>query len=82
MESKLHGKLLEMEHQEPTHKIIGCAYKVYNQLGFGFLVSVYQKALVVELRKNDLKAEVEKPLKVYNEGEVVGDFYVDLRIEN
>ena len=44
--------------------------------------SVYQKVLVVELRKNDLKAEVEKPLKVYNEGEVVGDFYVDLRIEN
>ena len=30
-----------MKHEEITHKVIGCAYQVYNQLGFGFLESVY-----------------------------------------
>ena len=54
-----------MELEELTHKIIGVAYKVFNQLGFGFLESVYQKAMVIELGKSDLNVEAEKPLKVY-----------------
>ena len=69
-----------MEHKELTHKIIGCAYKVFNQLGFGFLESVYQKAMVIELGKSDLNVEDEKPLKVYYGDKIVGDFYVDLYI--
>jgi GxxExxY protein len=40
-----------MEYGELTEKIIGCAYRVYNQMGFGFLESVYQKSLMIELRK-------------------------------
>ncbi len=54
-----------MENQELTRKIIACAYTVYNKLGFGFLESVYQRAMVIELGRMDLKAEEEKPLKVY-----------------
>ena len=69
-----------MKHEELTHKIIGCAYQVFNQLGFGFLESVYQKATVIELRKSDLNVESEKPLKVYYDDQIVGDFYVDLYI--
>jgi GxxExxY protein len=67
-----------MECEELTHKIIGVAYKVFNALGFGFLESVYKKAMIIELSKNDLKVEEEKPLKVYYDGQVVGDFFVDL----
>ena len=70
-----------MEHEEITHKIIGSAYKVFNALGFGFLESVYKKAIIIELTKNNLKVEEEKPLKVYYDGQVVGDFYVDLFVE-
>ena len=69
-----------MELEELTHKIIGCAYKVFNKLGFGFLESVYQKAMVIELGKSDLNVEAEKPLRVYYEDQIVGDFYVDLYI--
>jgi len=69
-----------MEHDKLTHKIIGCAYKVFNKLGFGFLESVYQKAMVIELEKSDLNVEAEKPLKVYYDSKIVGDFYVDLYI--
>ena len=69
-----------MEHEELTHKIIGSAYTVYNQIGFGFLESVYKKAMIIELSKNEFRVEEEKPLKVYYDGLVVGDFYVDLYI--
>jgi len=71
-----------MDYQGITGQVIGAAFKVYNQMGFGFFESVYHKAMVIELKKHDLKVESEKVLKVYYENEVVGDFYVDLFIEN
>lgn len=72
----------KMKHEDITHKIIGCAYQVFNQLGFGFLESVYKKAMIIELNKSGLNVEPEKPLKVYYEEEIVGDFYVDLFVED
>jgi GxxExxY protein len=72
----------KMEYQDLTEAIIGCAYKVYNKLGFGFLESVYKKSMVVELTKSTLEVEEEKPLKVYYDDEIVGDFYIDLLVEN
>jgi len=71
-----------MEHEELTYQIIGCAHNVFNQLGFGFLESVYQKAMMIELFKNGLMVEDEKPLKVYYENQVVGDYCVDLFVED
>ena len=71
-----------MEHEELTHKIIACAYKVFNQLGFGFLESVYRKAMVIELARVDFGVEEEKPLKVYYDGHVVGNFSADLVVES
>ena len=71
-----------MEYEDITHKIIGSAYKVHKELGFGFLESVYKKAMIIELTKDDLKVEPEKPLKVYYDGQIIGDFYVDLLVEN
>jgi len=71
-----------MKHEELTHQIIGCAYNVFNTLGFGFLESVYKRAMVIELDKINLKVEQEKPLKVYYDNQVVGDFYVDLLVED
>ncbi|PIW86285.1 MAG: GxxExxY protein, partial [Nitrospirae bacterium CG_4_8_14_3_um_filter_50_41] len=46
-----------MEHEDVTEKIIGCAYRVYNEMGFGFLESVYEKCLLIELQKAGLNAE-------------------------
>ena len=71
-----------MQYEDITHEIIGAAYNVYNQLGFGFLESVYKRALIIELAKNDLEVQEEMPLKVYYGGQIVGDFYVDLFVEN
>lgn len=71
-----------MKHEEITHKIIGCAYKVFNQLGFGFLESIYQKALVIELVNEGLTVETEKQLSVYYHNKTIGEFFIDLFVEN
>ena len=71
-----------MEREDLTHKIIGCAYSVFNTLGFGFLESVYQNALLKELNKAGLSAESEKRLNVHYDGQVVGEFSVDIIFED
>ncbi len=71
-----------MKHEEITHQIIGSAYTVFKKLGFGFLESVYKKAMAIELNKNNLKVEPEKQLKVYYDNHEVGEFYIDLFVED
>ena len=71
-----------MEHEDITRKIIGCAYNVYNEMGFGFLESVYEKCLVIELRKADIRTESQKSIPVSYAGESVGDFTADLVVES
>jgi GxxExxY protein len=67
-----------MEYKEVTETIIGCAYRVYNKMGFGFLESVYEKCMLIELRKAGLDTESQKPIKVFYEGEIVGNFAADI----
>lgn len=71
-----------MEYTELTEKIIGCAYRVYNKMGFGFLESVYEKCMLIELRKAGLIAESQKPITVTYEDEIVGEFVADIVVEN
>jgi GxxExxY protein len=70
-----------MKYEELTEKIIGCAYKVYNQMGFGFLESVYEKCLLIELKKAGLMAESQIPINVFYDGENVGEFAADILVE-
>jgi GxxExxY protein len=63
-------------------RVIGLAMKVHSTLGAGFLESVYQQALMHELTKAQIKFEAEKPLKVFYDGIIVGDFIADLVAEN
>ena len=70
-----------MKHKELTAKIIECAYKVHNTLGFGFLEAVYQNALLIELLKTGLRAEKEKKIQVYYDSQLVGDYMADIIVE-
>ncbi len=65
-----------------TEKIIGCAYRVYNKMGFGFPESVYEKCMLIELRKAGLNAESQKPITVYYEEEIVGEFVADIIVND
>ena len=63
-----------MKIDDLTQSVIGSAFKVYNTLGFGFLESVYEKSLIIELAKNGIKASTQEPIHVIYEGHKVGDF--------
>jgi len=71
-----------MKYSELTEEIIGHAYRVYNKMGFGFLESVYEKCMLIELRKAGLNAESQKPITVYYEDEVVGEFVTDILVND
>jgi len=70
-----------MDQKELTKIIIGCAYRVYNKMGYGFLESVYEKSLLIELKKAGLQAESQTPIVVKYDEEVVGEFVADIIVE-
>lgn len=61
--------------------IITQFYRVYNNLGYGFLERVYKNAMYFALTDSGLKCEVEKNITVYHDGRVVGDYFADLLVE-
>ncbi len=71
-----------MKYAELSEKIIGCAYRVYNEMGFGFLESVYEKCLMIELKKAGINAQAQHPIKVFYDGEIVGNFFADIIVED
>jgi GxxExxY protein len=77
------GRIDKYESLNPiTEKIIGCAYRVSNTLGIGFLEKVYENAMVVELRRNDLQIKQQKPFLIRYENIVVGEYFADMIVED
>ena len=71
-----------MLHEDLTKQIIKAFYKVYNTLGYGFLEKVYQKAMLIELRKMGLECQEEIPIKVYYDGSQVGNYRADIIVND
>jgi GxxExxY protein len=72
-----------MEIIKITHEILDSAYKVHSALGPGLLESAYQACLVYELKKKDLKVEIEKPLPlIYEEIKLECGYRIDILVEN
>ena len=69
---------MNLVSEKLTEKIIGTCFEVLNELGAGFLESVYQKALVIALVQAGLKVQEQLPLKVMFRGQVVGEFSADI----
>lgn len=69
------------KYSDVTDTIIKCFYKVYNELGYGFLEKVYQNALLIELQNEELEPESQKQIQVYYRGDVVGNYYADIVVE-
>jgi GxxExxY protein len=65
-------------HKEITEAIIGAAFDVHNELGYGFLHRVYQNALQVELARRNFQTELEKRVNVRYKEVVVGDYDSDI----
>jgi GxxExxY protein len=71
----------DFKHGEITEKVIGVFFDVYNELGFGFLESVYHNAMLIALEQAGLNAESLVRLPVYFRGQLVGEFVADIRVE-
>ena len=69
-------------HSELTKTIIGCAFDVSNDIGAGFLESVYENALAIALQEFGVAVRQQAPISVYFRGQSVGTFYADLLVEN
>jgi GxxExxY protein len=69
---------MNLLHKNITDIILKSYYKVYNNLGYGFLEKVYENALLYELRNHGLNCEKQKPIKVYYEQIQVGEYYADI----
>lgn len=69
-------------YSELTQKIIHCFYEVYNELGSGFLESVYENALKIVLISEGLEVEQQKAIPVHFRNVTVGDFKADLLVNN
>jgi len=69
-------------HSDITGEIIKAFYNVYNKLGFGFLEKVYEKSMLIELRKFGLKAESQTQIKVFYDKTEVGVYYTDIIVND
>ena len=71
-----------MIHEELTRKILGACFEVSNELGCGFVESVYERALLIALADAGLRAQSQVPLNVFFRDKVVGEFYADVVVED
>src|SRR2546428_320458 len=68
--------------KELSYIIVGAFFRVYNALGFGFLESIYARALEIALRRRGIHVEREYPVKVFFDGVEVGQHRIDMLVEH
>lgn len=71
-----------MQFERESNLCIKAFFNVYNNLGFGFLEKVYEKAMMIELKKFGLYCLAQVPIKVYYDGYLVGDYFADIIVNN
>lgn len=72
----------EFLYKDLSDKIIKAYYKVYNRLGYGFLEKVYENALAIELKSQNLQILTQKQIKVFYEANEVGFYIADIIVES
>lgn len=73
---------MDFLNREITDKIIKAYYKVYNDLGYGFLERVYENALFIELTDMGFKCVKQRPIDVFYKGVKVGNYFADIIVED
>jgi GxxExxY protein len=71
---------VKLVEEATTREIIGAFYEVYNTLGFGFIESIYKRALEIALAKRGLTVEREFPVEIYFDGKQVGLHRIDMLV--
>ena len=68
--------------KELSYKVVGLAMEVHKKLGYGFLEKVYENAMMILLEKEGIHAEQQVPISVYFEGEIVGEYFADILVDD
>ena len=72
----------DSKYKKLTEKIIGAFYKVYNNLGYGFLEKVYENAMMIELKNENISAVSQFPIKVFYNEKIVGEYFADILVDD
>jgi GxxExxY protein len=80
--TRLGNAMNELFPDAMTEQIINCAFEVHKVLGSGFMEKVYENALLEELKIRGLKTESQKPITVFYKKRIVGEYCVDILIED
>ena len=70
-----------LKHHDLTEKLIGMFYSIYNELGHGFLESVYEQAFSVALAESGVFFQRQIAVPVWFHGQKIGDFRADLLVD-
>ena len=76
------GLIVDIDINDLTYQINGAIYEVNKELGPGFLEKVYENALLIELHARGLKAENQVPVKVEYKGQIIGDYFADIVVDD
>jgi GxxExxY protein len=71
-----------MKHADVTERILQACFEVADELGSGFLESVYEKSLALILREKGMKVQCQHPVRVLFRGQCVGEFYADMLVND
>ncbi len=71
----------DYKYKELTEKIIRIFYKVYNTLGYGFLEKVYENAMMLDFKKENIPAVSQYAIKVFYEDVIVGEYFADILVD-
>jgi GxxExxY protein len=82
MQPRINADERGLVHEELTERIIGVYYEVYNELGHGFLESVYQAAMCIALESAGLRVQRQVATPVWFRGQQIGDFRADLLVND
>jgi len=79
---RIHAESRGLIHSDLTEQIIGIFYEVYNELGHGFIESVYEQAMAIALAEHEVFFQRQIAVPVWFRGHQIGDFRADLLVDN
>ena len=72
----------DIKHKKLSEKIIKIFYKVYNTLGYGFLEKIYENAMMIEFKRENIPAVPQYAIKVVYQNKVVGEYFADILVDD
>jgi len=78
---RMHPDEYGLKHQDLTEKLIGIFFNMYNELGHGFLESVYEQAFSVSLAESGIFFQRQIAVPLWFHGQKIGDFRADLLVD-